>query len=144
MHGCVRTVFYNLCDQPLDFAQAHLIAINHLVMPQGFTQPCIIYDTQILLCFLTSQQNREHMLFSNHSKLCLFCIYHRTGFNCENLIASFSRVRKLLIRKLILLIAHPYMQSRIIYYVYVIHYPWCNLRRCNYLICIVAKRRQTQ
>ena len=39
--------------------------------------------------------------------------YRRTSFNCENLIlriASFSRVRKLLIRKLILLIAHPYVQ----------------------------------
>ena len=36
--------------------------------------------------------------------------YRRTSFNCKNLIASFSRVRKLLIRKLILLIAHPYVQ----------------------------------
>jgi len=31
--------------------------------------------------------------------------YCRTGFNCENQIASFSRVCKL-----ILLIAHPYVQ----------------------------------
>ena len=36
--------------------------------------------------------------------------YRRTGFNCENLIASISRVRKLLICKLILLINHPYVQ----------------------------------
>ena len=37
-------------------------------------------------------------------------LYRRTGFNCENLIVSLSRVRKLLIRKLILLIPHPYVQ----------------------------------
>ena len=41
-------------------------------------------------------------------------MYHRTGFNCENLIIVncefFYRVRKLLIRKLIRLIAHPYVQ----------------------------------
>ena len=39
--------------------------------------------------------------------------YRRTGFNCENLIIAnceFSGVRKLLIRKLILLTAYPYMQ----------------------------------
>ena len=37
--------------------------------------------------------------------------YRRTGFNCKNLrIASFYRVRKLLISKCILLIAHPYVQ----------------------------------
>ena len=39
--------------------------------------------------------------------------YRRTSFNCENLIITnceFSRVRKLLICKLILLISHPYMQ----------------------------------
>ena len=43
-----------------------------------------------------------------HIPLALYC---RTGFNCENLqIESFSRVHKFLIRKLILLIAHPYVQ----------------------------------
>ena len=36
--------------------------------------------------------------------------YRRTGFNCENLITSFTRVSKLLIRKLILVIARPYVQ----------------------------------
>ena len=40
----------------------------------------------------------------------LLLLYRRTSFNCENLIASFSRVCKLLIRKLILLIAHLYVQ----------------------------------
>ena len=32
--------------------------------------------------------------------------YHRTGFNCENLIVRFSRVRKLMICKLILFVWH--------------------------------------
>ena len=42
-----------------------------------------------------------------------FTVYRRTGFNCENLIITnceFSRVCKLLIHKLILLIAHSYMR----------------------------------
>ena len=93
------------------------------------------YDCQDVM------SNQWPLIHINNS-LCF--VYHRTGFNCENLIASFSRVRKLLIRKLILLIAHPYVQPRIICYVYMIHYPWCNLHRCNYLIRNVAKRRQMQ
>ena len=40
-------------------------------------------------------------------------VYRSTGFNWKNLIIAnceFYRVRKLLIRKLILLLAHPYVQ----------------------------------
>ena len=37
-------------------------------------------------------------------------VYRRTGFSCKNLIVNFSRVHKLLIHKLNLLIAHCYVQ----------------------------------
>ena len=50
------------------------------------------------------------LIAQSQSHVDIVCKYRRTGFNCENLIASFSRVRKLLIHKLILLIAHPYVQ----------------------------------
>ena len=65
----------------------------------------------------TAFSNQETLLSFNAVYLILKH-YRRTGFNCENNMqtASFSRVPKLLIRKLILLIAHPY----------------CNLRRRNY------------
>ena len=36
--------------------------------------------------------------------------YYRTGFNCKDLIIANCEFFKLLIHKLILLIAHPYVQ----------------------------------
>jgi len=47
----------------------------------------------------------------NNDRVMLETGYRRTSFNCENLAnCKFSRVCKLLIRKRILLIAHPYVQ----------------------------------
>ena len=63
-------------------------------------------------CSLLSPYNTKAAISTHHIQF-IITWYRRTGFNCENLIIAnceFSRVCKLLIRKLIQLIAHPYVQ----------------------------------
>ena len=86
-------------------------AINHLLKAKQ--EPWLLYCFQAYC--ISSIRCCTAIFFS----VCFFSVvtiwgrhlpYCRTGFNCENLIASFSRVHKLWIHKLIILIAHHYVQ----------------------------------